>query len=60
IISKKNEIFQTNNSLTEYGNEIYLETKKQLKLVKKEIKNSNLTFETKENSYLPKNFKGAT
>ncbi|WP_188467158.1 phosphoribosyltransferase-like protein [Bizionia arctica] len=59
IISEKKEIFQTNNSLTEYGDEIYLETKKQLKLVKKEIKNNNLTFEVKENYYLPKNFKGA-
>jgi len=60
IISKKNDIFQTTNSLTDYGNEIYLETKKQLKLVKKEILNNDSSFEIRKNNYLPKNFKGVT
>lgn len=60
IISKKRDIFLSANSLTDYGNEIYLETKKQLKLIKKEITNNNSKFEIKKNNYLPKNFKGVT
>ncbi|TCI93607.1 phosphoribosyltransferase-like protein [Tenacibaculum sp. M341] len=60
IISEKDEVFETSNSLTDYGDNIYLEVKKQLKLVRKEIKNNSCVFEIKENNYLPKEFKGVT
>ncbi|XZF15087.1 phosphoribosyltransferase-like protein [Chitinophagaceae bacterium MMS25-I14] len=60
IITEKRDVFQNSNSLTEYGNEIYMEINKQLKLVKKEIASNELSFDIKKTNYLPKNFKGVT
>lgn len=59
-INEKNDIFTDNTTLTDYGNEIYLEIKNQLKIVKKEISKNNLSFEINDSKYLPKNFKGVT
>ena len=59
-VSNKKEIFSDLTHLTEYGEDLYHEVKKQLKLVRKDIKeeiNENIIKETK---YLPKNFKGVS
>ena len=58
FVEAKPEIFSSLNNLTDHGLELYVEIKKQLKLVKKDIRNSSNDCEIKQTKYLPKNFKG--
>src|ERR1035437_630588 len=57
-VLKKNDIFSSLTSLTDHGNNLYFEIKKQLKLVKKDIQRKPYPIEIKQTQYLPKNFKG--
>lgn len=58
FINEKKDVFLNLNELTDYGNELYIEIKKQLKLVKKDIRSSSNDYEIKRTKYLPVNFKG--
>jgi hypothetical protein len=58
FVQSKTEIFSSLNELTEHGQNLYIEIRKQLKLVKKDIRSSSNDYEIKRTKYLPKNFKG--
>lgn len=58
FVESKKDIFSSLNELTEHGQELYIEIKKQLKLVKKDIRSESYDYEVKQTKYLPKNFKG--
>jgi hypothetical protein len=59
-VSNKKDIFSGLTSLTEFGDDLYLEVKKQLKLVRKDLKEGIDENKIKETIYLPKNFKGVS
>ena len=58
FVKSKQDIFSSLNELSEHGQELYIEIKKQLKLVKKDIRSESYDYEVKQTEYLPKNFKG--
>jgi hypothetical protein len=60
FILKKRDVFADSNHLTEYGENLYIQIKKQLKLVRKELKGRKEKSSIKQSNYLPKNFKGVS
>jgi hypothetical protein len=60
FISKKIDVFSDSKSLTDYGEHLYIEVKKQLKLVRKELKEDYEKDIIQQSKYLPKSFKGVS
>lgn len=58
FVSKKTDLFDDFSKLTNQGNELYIEVRKYLRLVRKDIRKENVNTDIKQIKYLPKNFKG--
>lgn len=58
FISAKPDLFDGLQELTDYGAELYIDVKKQLRLVKKDIRKDDIDVGIRQVKYLPKNFKG--
>ena len=58
FISAKPDLFDGLQKLTDYGAELYIDVKKQLRLVKKDIRKDDIDAGIRQVKYLPKNFKG--
>ena len=58
FVTKKADLFDGVSKLSDYGNELYIEIKKCLKLVKKDIRKEKISTDIKHIKYLPKKFKG--
>lgn len=58
FVSKKTDLFDGLSKLTDYGNELYIEIKKYLRLVRKDIRKENVNTDIRQTKYLPKIFKG--